>query len=71
MSKKPKNFYSFKFHKSVPYFQSKGHMKHVFCRGLAVSSLRDDRSYATVAAVGISPGSCTDSDDRKVLGLLP
>ena len=46
-------------------------MKRVFCRGLAVSSMRDDRSYATVAAAGVSPGSCTDSDDRKVLGLLP
>ena len=46
-------------------------MKHVFCWGLAVSSLRDDRSYATVAAARISPDRCTGSDDRKVLGLLP
>ena len=46
-------------------------MKHVFCRGLLVSSLRDDRSYATVAAAKVSSGSCTGSDDKKVLGLLP
>ena len=68
---KTKFFYSSKFYRSVPYFQSKGHMKRVFCRGLAVSSLRDDRSNATVAAAGVSPGSCTGSDNRKILALLP
>ena len=62
---KTKVFYSSKVQVSPPYFQSRLHMKRVFCQGLAASNIRDHRSYAAVAAAGISSGS------SMVSGLLP
>ena len=68
---KTKIFYNTKFQALPPVFQSRLHMKRVFCRGLTAFNFRDNRSYAAVVDADTTSCSPMGLDNRKVLGLFP
>ena len=63
-------FYSKKLLSRPKKFQSKTHMKRVFCAAVAEKKFRDARSYATVVAT-TTASTPVGVDDRKVLALCP
>ena len=68
---KSRIFHNTKLQVQILQFQSRSHMKQVFCQGLASSNFMDNRSYAAVFAGEVTSRTPMGLDDRKVLGSFP